>query len=184
MNSAADEQLRQAPATHAPSATPESPGANAHRTAKFTVLIANHSFLLRTRLCSLLSTESTIKVVAEAGCALDTLLQFRAHQPDAVVADAQFPDGSGVEVLNQIKISVPQCVAVLLSNSCTPEFRSEFLRRGADQAFHASTEFERAVEFLITTAQVQKSNSLPSPGPQTPPSTKAESIPHVHALQP
>ena len=117
------------------------------------VLVANNSFLVRTRLCSLLAMEPALEVTAEAGSAIEALLRFRAQPPDAVILDVQFPDGSGLEVLRKIKSSVPHCVVILLSNSCTPEYRLEFLRRGADQAFHTATEFEQAVDALTALAR-------------------------------
>lgn len=123
------------------------------------VLVANNSFLLRTRLCSLLAVEPALEVTAEAGSALETLLRFRAQQPDAVILDVQFPDGSGLEVLRKIKFSAPQCAVILLSNSCTPEYRPEFLRRGADHAFHTATEFEQAVDVLTALARERRAEA-------------------------
>ena len=120
------------------------------------VLVASNSFLLRTRLCSLLAAEPALEVASEAGSALESLLRFRARQTDAVILDVQFPDGSGLEVLRKIKSSAPHCVVILLSNSCTPEYRPEFLRRGADHVFHTATEFEQAVECLTTLARQRR----------------------------
>jgi DNA-binding NarL/FixJ family response regulator len=50
-------------------------------------------------------------------------------------------------------------VVILLSNSCTPEYRPDFLRRGADQAFHTATEFEQAVEALTALARERRSEA-------------------------
>ena len=128
-------------------------------TRPLSVLVANNSFLLRTRLCSLLADEPALEVTAEAGSAIEVLLRFRAHQPDAVILDVQFPDGSGLEVLRKIKSSAPHCVVILLSNSCTPEYRPEFLRRGADQAFHTATEFEQVVVALTALARERRAQA-------------------------
>ncbi len=123
------------------------------------VHVANNSFLVRTRLCSLLAVEPALEVTAEAGSAIEALLRFRAHPPDAVILEVQFPDGSGLEVLRKIKSSAPHCVVILLSNSCTPEYRPEFLRRGADQAFHTATEFEQAVDALTALARARRTEA-------------------------
>ena len=125
------------------------------------VHVANNSFLVRTRLCSLLAVEPALEVTAEAGSAIEALLRFRAQPPDAIILEVQFPDGSGLEVLRKIKSSAPHCVVILLSNSCTPEYRPEFLRRGADQVFHTATEFEQAVNALTALARERRAESSP-----------------------
>ena len=144
----------------APTTAPSQELALGSATRPLSVLVANNSFLLRTRLCSLLADEPTLEVAAEAGSAIEVLLRFRTQPTDAVVLDVQFPDGSGLEVLRTIKISAPHCVVILLSNSCTPEYRSEFLRRGADQVFHTATEFEQVIEALTSLARRRRDESI------------------------
>ena len=146
---------------YAPATAPPQGMGQGRVTRPLSVLVANNSFLLRTRLCSLLADEAALAVTAEAGSAIEALLRFRAHQPDAVILDVQFPDGSGLEVLRKIKSSVPHCVVILLSNSCTPEYRPEFLRRGADQAFHTATEFEQVVVALTALARERRAQASP-----------------------
>ena len=145
---------------HAPATAPPREMAQGGVTRPLSVLVANNSFLLRTRLCSLLAGEPALDVVAEAGSAIEVLLRFRAQPTDAVILDVQFPDGSGLEVLRTLKIAAPHCVVILLSNSCTPEYRPEFLRCGADQVFHTATEFEQAVQVLTSLARRRRDESI------------------------
>jgi DNA-binding NarL/FixJ family response regulator len=112
------------------------------------VLIADDSGAVRQRLCELLQENHCLRVVGQAASTAEAWALFKQQRPAAVVLDLQFPDGSGFDLLHQIKRTEPGCLVLILTSHGEPVFREECRRRGADHFLHKSTEFERVPELL------------------------------------
>jgi DNA-binding NarL/FixJ family response regulator len=125
------------------------------------VLVADDSAILRERLAALLEERDGLEVVGLAGSAAEAWSLFLQRHPDAVVLDVKLPDGSGIDVLRQIKGANPQCVVLMLTNYGDAEFEEECQRQGADFFLHKATEFEKAADLL---------SRLPRPQPPSRPS--------------
>lgn len=112
------------------------------------VLIADDSLLVRRRLARLLTGKEGLEISGMAQNALDTLDQFRELQPDVVILDIQMPGGSGIDVLEQIKKEDPFCIAIMLTNYSSPEFRNRCMKIGAEFFFEKHSEFEKVAEVI------------------------------------
>lgn len=56
-----------------------------------------------------------LEVVAEAGSAAEALALDRAHQPDVLVVDVNLGDGSGIDVVRQVRALRPHAGLVVLT---------------------------------------------------------------------
>ena len=114
------------------------------------VLILDDSNLIRSRLCSLVREVSGVKVVElcrdvpEARKACDTV------KPDVAVIDLRLPSGSGIEILDHLKATLPSCVTIVLTSLAGADIRRACLDAGADYFFNKATEFERVAEVLAS----------------------------------
>jgi DNA-binding NarL/FixJ family response regulator len=117
------------------------------------VLIVDDSHLIRSRLCALVQEVSRVKVVQlcrdlpEAFQACDTV------KPDVAVIDLRLPGGSGKQVLDYVKATLPSCVIIVLTSLVGADIRQSCLDTGADYFFNKATEFERVVEVLASLAE-------------------------------
>ncbi|MCH9677354.1 MAG: response regulator transcription factor, partial [Actinomycetia bacterium] len=65
-------------------------------------LLDDHE-IVRRGLADLISLQSDLEVVGEAGTAAEALIRITAAQPDVAVLDVRLPDGNGVEVCREIR---------------------------------------------------------------------------------
>jgi DNA-binding NtrC family response regulator len=67
----------------------------------------------------------------EAGNVNEALAQFRDESPEAVLLDIDLPDGSGIDVLRQIKLQRPQSVVIIITGNILVDNTIGALRGGA-----------------------------------------------------
>ena len=70
---------------------------------KITLLIADDHDMFRQGLCSLLSSNTHLDIVAQANNGADAFESIRQHQPDVAILDMTMPGLSGVEVCRKVK---------------------------------------------------------------------------------
>jgi two-component system, NtrC family, response regulator AtoC len=70
-------------------------------------------------------------VPIEASTVAEALAQFESEQPGAVLLDIDLPDGSGLDVLRQIKNQQPETVAIMITGNVQVENTISALRGGA-----------------------------------------------------
>ncbi|MGB3829979.1 MAG: response regulator transcription factor [Ornithinimicrobium sp.] len=78
-------------------------------------LLDDHE-LVRRGLRDLLSAESDVDIVGEAGTAALARVQIPALRPDVAVLDARLPDGSGIEVCRDVRAADPSIRALILTS--------------------------------------------------------------------
>ncbi|MGC1206638.1 MAG: response regulator transcription factor [Ornithinimicrobium sp.] len=78
-------------------------------------LLDDHE-LVRRGLHDLLSAESDVEIVGEAGTAASARAQIPALRPDVAVLDARLPDGSGIEVCRDVRAQDPSIQALILTS--------------------------------------------------------------------
>jgi DNA-binding NtrC family response regulator len=67
----------------------------------------------------------------EAGSVAEALAQFNAELPAAVLLDIDLPDGSGLDVLKQIKHERPESIVIMITGNVQVENTISALRGGA-----------------------------------------------------
>jgi two-component system, NarL family, response regulator DevR len=79
------------------------------------VFVLDDHDVVRRGLKELLEDSGDIKVVGEAGTAVEALLGIPLAEPDVAVLDCRLSDGSGVEVCREIRSRHPEIKCVMFS---------------------------------------------------------------------
>ena len=93
-------------------------------------LLDDHE-MVRRGVHELLSLESDIEVVGEAGTAAEALVRIPATRPDVAVLDVRLPDGSGVEVCREIRSQLPDVKCLMLTSFADDEALFDAIMAGA-----------------------------------------------------
>ena len=112
------------------------------------ILIADDSLVVRDRLVALLTEVRGVEVVAQAKDATEATNLATELRPDVAILDVRMPNGSGADVVREIKQLRPTPKVIVLTNYPHPENRKKCIERGADYFFDKSTEFKKVVAVL------------------------------------
>ncbi|MBF9068257.1 response regulator [Streptacidiphilus fuscans] len=93
-------------------------------------LLDDHE-VVRRGVHELLSLESDIEVVGEAGTAAEALARIPATRPDVAVLDVRLPDGSGVEVCREVRSELPELRCLMLTSFSDDEALFDAIMAGA-----------------------------------------------------
>ena len=115
---------------------------------RLTVLIVDDSVVVRERLRALLSEVEGVRVVGEAAGIREARTAVRAVRPDVVILDVRMPDGSGIDLLADLKREVTAPRVIVLTNYPHPQYRRRCLDAGAELFLDKSAEFHRVAEAL------------------------------------
>jgi len=110
------------------------------------MLISDDSISIRERLVRMFSTMDGIELV---GAAQDVRRAYDAIgklRPDVVILDIQMGEGSGIDLLRDVKQNYPATVAIMLTNYPYPQYRQRCLDLGADYFFSKSTDLKLMIE--------------------------------------
>ncbi len=99
--------------------------------AKIRVLLADDHAVLRTGLKLLLSAQSDIEVVGEAGDGGEAMAKARALRPDVVLMDLTMPGIGGLEATGRIKDESPGIKVLVLTMHDDPSYLRQLLKAGA-----------------------------------------------------
>src|SRR4029079_19454961 len=78
------------------------------------VFVADDHALFRQGVKALLAEESDLAVAGEAGTAKETLQRIRSESWDILLLDISLPDGSGIDLLRQIRPHKPELPILIL----------------------------------------------------------------------
>ena len=112
------------------------------------ILIADDSLVVRDRLVTLLTDVDGIEVVGQAKDAIEAKSLAAELRPHVAILDIRMPNGSGADVVRDIKQLSPTPKVIVLTNYPHPENRKKCIERGADYFFDKSTEFKKVVAVL------------------------------------
>ncbi|GAB4453821.1 MAG: response regulator transcription factor [Anaerolineae bacterium] len=107
------------------------------------VFIADDSLIVREHLVTLLDELAGVEIVGQAGNVAEAISGIRKLQPDVVILDIRLPDGSGIDVLQNIKQDKPAPLVIILTNYPYSGYRQRCLSAGADFFLDKSTEFDQ-----------------------------------------
>ncbi|NJL94177.1 MAG: response regulator transcription factor [Anaerolineae bacterium] len=96
------------------------------------ILIVDDHAIVRAGLKTLIESENSLEVVAEADNGVDAVKQALAHKPDVVVMDIRMPGSlSGIEACEQIVNALPQTKVIILTSYAEDDLVKEAVRAGA-----------------------------------------------------
>jgi len=95
------------------------------------ILLADDHRIVREGLASMLSTQSDVHVVGEAGTGQEAVALIKRLQPDIVLLDLEMPDLDGVGVLEQIRPAFPNVRVIILTAYGSDERILDAVRAGA-----------------------------------------------------
>ncbi|TQJ54339.1 MULTISPECIES: response regulator [Streptomyces] len=98
---------------------------------KITVFLLDDHEVVRRGVREMLSVESDVEVVGEAGTAADALVRIPATRPDVAVLDVRLPDGSGVEVCREIRSRDDSVKCLMLTSYADDEALFDAIMAGA-----------------------------------------------------
>ena len=79
------------------------------------ILTVDDHPLLREGIAALVSTQSDMKLVAEAANGHEAVEQFRKHNPDVTLMDLQMPEMNGIDAITAIRAEFPGARIVVLT---------------------------------------------------------------------
>ncbi|MFB6775622.1 MULTISPECIES: response regulator [unclassified Streptomyces] len=98
---------------------------------KIRVFLLDDHEVVRRGVHDLLSGESDIEVVGEAGTVADAAARIMATRPDVAVLDVRLPDGSGVEVCRDIRSRDESVRCLMLTSFADDEALFDAIMAGA-----------------------------------------------------
>ena len=120
--------------------------------APIKVFLADDSELICDRVAAMLD-DAGMSVVGRGqtpqGCC-DGIL---ASQPDVVVLDVQLDGGTGLEVMQTVRLAAPDVAFIVFSNNSAPAYRRRYLAQGALQFIDKSTEFAQLAPAVARAAE-------------------------------
>ncbi|HLA11377.1 MAG TPA: sigma-54 dependent transcriptional regulator [Pyrinomonadaceae bacterium] len=99
------------------------------KNTKEKILVVDDDRAIRWTLGEALRSWSFVPV--EAGTVSEALAQFAAESPAAILLDIDLPDGSGLDVLRQIKADRPEAVVIMITGNVLIDNTIAALRGGA-----------------------------------------------------
>ena len=110
------------------------PATDARQVAQSTrasVMLVDDHALLRTGVANIITQESALYVVAEAGNGVEALDAYDRYHPDVTLLDLRMPVMEGVEVVRRLRERDPRARVIVLTTYDTDEEISRALKAGA-----------------------------------------------------
>jgi NarL family two-component system response regulator LiaR len=100
-------------------------------TATIRVLICEDHAIVRKGIRALLTTESDIKIVGEAGNGIEAVTQAAALNPDVILMDLMMPELDGIEATRQITSQQPDAHILVLTSFAADDKVFPAIKAGA-----------------------------------------------------
>ncbi len=124
------------------------------------VFFVDESPQSRSRLTRLLRTVG-VQAVGHAESARAALAALLEKKPDVVLLDLKLDEGSGFDVLRELRSRAPGIDVYMLSNYASEPYRRYALRLGAADFFDKTTELERLCAVLAARAALTRQPAVP-----------------------
>jgi DNA-binding NarL/FixJ family response regulator len=112
------------------------------------VFLVEDSAAIRERLVEMINEIEDVKVVGEADTYDSAVRGILDTCPDVAVLDINLARGSGIEVLMQVRETLPALKGIILTNYVSPQHFKASSDAGAEYFLDKSAEFERVTEIL------------------------------------
>jgi two-component system response regulator DevR len=113
------------------------------------IYLVEDSPVLRERMLEMLGAIPNACIVGHASTVNAAVTDIAASPPDMVLLDLGLPDGSGFEVLRELRGRVPQTDFYMLTNYATAPYRKMAQQLGARGFYDKSTEIEKVRELVL-----------------------------------
>ena len=122
------------------------------QTGGMKVFIVEDSVPVRERLEAMLGAIPGVSILGSAAGAQEAIGAILAGRPDVVLLDLGLAEGSGFDVLREVRASAPEIDVYMLSNFSAFAYRDLAERLGARGYFDKSREFERVRDVIASRA--------------------------------
>ena len=95
------------------------------------VMIVDDHEIVRRGIAEIIDRADGLEVVAEAGGQAEALRRAELVRPDVVLVDLQLPDGTGIELMHEMRETVPGALPIVLTSFDDDEALAEALEAGA-----------------------------------------------------
>ncbi len=112
------------------------------------VLLVDDSEIVRKRVAGVLSVLDDVEVVGQAEAVEDARRLLAHLRPDVLILDHRLPDGTGLDVLRNVRESFPHMCVIVLTNHASEQYRQSYLHAGADHYLDKSNEFQNIADLL------------------------------------
>ena len=118
---------------------------NTIKEAATRVFVVEDSPLIRQRIVDDLVAMGRFEIVGVAESQPDAVASISRLCPDIVTTDIQLKEGSGIEVVRQVRANAgcPPPRIFVLTNYAYPEYRQKCLNSGADDFFDKTADYAR-----------------------------------------
>ena len=116
------------------------------------LFIADNSEAILKSLSDLLLEIRGLEIVGHAHNASQVIERIKKSKPDVAIIDIRMPGGSGIHVLEIIKLFNKKIIVIMLTAYPYPQYRQICKDMGAEYFFDKSTEFHRVQEVLTELA--------------------------------
>jgi two-component system response regulator DevR len=118
---------------------------NTIKEAPTRVFVVEDSPLIRQRIVDDLVAMGRFEIVGVAESQPDAVASISKLCPDIVTTDIQLKEGSGIEVVRQVRSNAacPPPRIFVLTNYAYPEYRQKCLNSGADDFFDKTADYAR-----------------------------------------
>jgi DNA-binding NarL/FixJ family response regulator len=124
------------------------------------VFVVEDSAAVRERLVELIQEVEDAHVVGEAGTYGKAVAGIAGTAPDVAILDIKLADdeGSGIDVLKEVRKKLPAIRAIVMSNYTTPQHMKASADAGAEYFLDKSVDFDRIPEILRKMSSSQGGN--------------------------
>ncbi|EXI91748.1 MAG: putative transcriptional regulator [Candidatus Accumulibacter sp. BA-94] len=107
-----------------------------------TILIVDDSAVARQVLREMLAEVAGAEVVGEFASAAPAIESLRSNPPDIVLLDIQLVDGSGLEVLREVRANHQRTKVLMFTNHAEEVYRKRCLRAGAHAFYDKKSDLQ------------------------------------------
>ncbi len=102
-----------------------------NKTREIRVMIVDDHEIVRRGIAEIVDRADGLVVVAEAGSVAEALRRAELVRPEVVLVDLQLPDGTGIDIINKLRTTVPTASPIVLTSFDDDDALSEALHAGA-----------------------------------------------------
>lgn len=113
-----------------------------------TIYVVEDSAPVRERIREMIKELPDARLVGESDSEAAAVLGISKTMPKLVILDLSLKEGTGLEVLRQVKVSAPDTLVAVVTNYGTAQFREKCAQLGADYFFDKTKSYRLLVELL------------------------------------